>query len=110
MNPFERCLSFNVFLDLYFLFIEYICHDVKKVYGSILTSISCQTFAVYPKINNLLDMCLYLWCNNFKATFFLGSNLFDLAFSFIFTKNACFLCALCGRVTAFFSLSPKYTV
>ena len=25
-------------------------------------------------------------------------------------KNACFLCALCGNVTAFFSFSLKYTV
>ena len=34
--------------------------------------------------------------------------LFD--FSIIFPRNSCFLCALCGNVTAFFSSAPKYTV
>ena len=28
----------------------------------------------------------------------------------IFPRNACFLCALCGNVTVFFSFAPKYTV
>ena len=31
-------------------------------------------------------------------------------FSMIFPRNACFLCALCGNVTEFFSFDPKYTV
>ena len=28
----------------------------------------------------------------------------------IFPRNACFLCALCGKVTALFSFAPKYKV
>ena len=28
----------------------------------------------------------------------------------IFSRNACILCAMCGKVTALFSFAPKYTV
>ena len=65
----------------------------------------CQIFAVSPPINNLVDLC-----NNSKVTFFLGDIFFDLEISFIYPKNACLLCAICGKVTAFFPLSPNHTV
>ena len=31
-------------------------------------------------------------------------------YPFIFNKNACFLCTLCGDVTTFFYFDPKYTI
>ena len=84
------------------LFIEDICHDVKKGSGYILSSTSFQKFSVSPAINDLVDLCPNLWCNNPKATLFLGATFFDLYFSFVLIKNECFICALCGRVTAFY--------
>ena len=78
---------------------------MKKGFGYILSSISCQNFAVSLAINYLVNMCPNLWCNNPKATFFLGAIFVDLDLSFVFTKNECFLCALCGRVTTFFLIS-----
>ena len=42
-------------LDLAFLFIEEILHDVQKGSGSILSSISSQTLAVSPANNDLVD-------------------------------------------------------
>ena len=44
-------------LDLAFLFIGEICHDVQKGYGSILSSTSSQTLAVSPANNDLVDLC-----------------------------------------------------
>ena len=35
---------------------------------------------------------------------------FKFDFSMIFPRNACFLCARCGKVTALFSFALKYTV
>ena len=43
-----------------------------------------------------------------QFSFFLVIFFFD--FSTNFPRNACFLCALCGTVTAFFSFAPKNTV
>ena len=43
-------------LDLVFLFIEEILHDVPKGYGYILSSISSQTLAVSPANNDLVDL------------------------------------------------------
>ena len=102
--------GFNVFLDPAFLFIEVIWHDVQKGYGFILSSISCRTFAVSPAINDMVNLCPSLWCKNSEATLFLGAISFDLDFSFVFSKNACLLCALCDRVTAYSFSSPNYTI
>ena len=82
----------------------------EKVSGSILSSIYSQTLAVSPAINDLMDLCPNIWCKNSKAIFFLDSNFFVFEICFIYPQNACFLCALCGKVTTFLSLSPKYTV
>ena len=46
-------------LDLAFLFIEEIWHDVQKGYGNIISSTSSQTLAVSPANNDLVD----LWPN-----------------------------------------------
>ena len=56
----------------------------------------------YPQPTMIWWICdLIFWCNNSKEIFFLDG---------ISPKNACFLCAFCGNVTAFFSFVPKYTV
>ena len=34
----------------------------------------------------------------------------NFGFSFVFTKNACFLCAMCGNTTAFYSISLEKIV
>ena len=72
--------GFNGVLDLAFLFIEDIWHYVPKGSGYIPSSISCQNFSVSPSINDLLDRCPNMWCNNSKETFFLGVTFFHLAF------------------------------
>ena len=97
-------------LDLAFLFIEEIWHDVQKGSGSILSSTSSQTLAVSPANNELVDLCSNLWCKNSKAIFFLSSNLFFFDTFWIFPRNLCSLCAMCGNVTAFLFSTPKYTV
>ena len=55
-------------------------------------------------------MCPNLWCNNSKAIFFLAGNLFFFDTSWFFPVKACFLCAICGNVTALSSFAHKYTV
>ena len=101
---------FNGFLDVVFFFIGKISHDVQKGSGSILSSISFQTLAVSPAINDLVDLYPNRWYDNYKAIFFLGANFFVFDISFLYPKNTCLLCELCGKVTAFFSLFTKYTV
>ena len=83
---------------------------MQKGSGYILNSTPLQTFAVYTAINNVVYLCPNPWRNNSKASLFLGAVFFHLAFSFVFTKNECFLCALFGRVTTFSFLFLKYTM
>ena len=75
---------------------------MQKGSGSILSSIPFQTFTVSTPINYLLDLCPHLCCNKPKENFFLGANLFYFDICFIPPKIAGFLCALCGKVTAFY--------
>ena len=89
---------------------EEMWNDVKKGSGYIISSIYSQTLAVSPAINDLMDLCPNIWCKNSKAIFFLDSNFFVFEICFIYPQNACFLCALCGKVTKIFSLDPRYTV
>ena len=97
-------------LDLAFLFIEEIWHEVQRGSGYILSSTSSHTLAVPPANNDLVDLCPNLWCSNYKAIFFLAGNLFFFDIFLIFPINACLICALCGNVTAFFFSAKKYTV
>ena len=53
----KGAFGFSGNLDLAFLFIEEILHEVQKGYGSILSSTSYQTLAVSPSINDMVDMC-----------------------------------------------------
>ena len=106
----KGAFGFSGFLDLAFLFIEDILHDVQKGPGFILISISLQTLTVYPANNDMANLCPNLWQNNPKSTFFLGADFLDFDIYLFSPKNACSLCALYGKVTEFFSFPPKYTV
>ena len=48
--------GFSGFLDLAFLFMEEIWHDVPKWSGSIIISIYSQTLSVSPANNDLVDL------------------------------------------------------
>ena len=106
----KSVLGFRGVFDIGFLFIVKIWHDVQYVSGSTLSSISWQKNPVSPASSYLVDLCPYIWCNNSKENVFLGICFCDFEFSFIFTKNACFCCELCGNVTAFCSLSLNKSV
>ena len=49
--------GFNGSLDLAFLFIEEILHEVQKGSGYIFSSASSQTFVVSPAIHDMVDLC-----------------------------------------------------
>ena len=68
--------GFSGFLYLVFFFIEEIWHDVQKGSGYILRSISSQTLSVSPANNDMADLWPNLWCNNYKAIFFLDGKIF----------------------------------
>ena len=53
----KGAFGINGSLDLAFLFIEEILHEVQKGSGSIFSSASSQTLAVSPAINDLVDLC-----------------------------------------------------
>ena len=53
----KGAFRFSGILDLAFLFIEQILHEVQKGSGSILSSTSSQTLSVSPDINDLVDLC-----------------------------------------------------
>ena len=97
-------------LDLALLFIEEFLHEVQRGSGSILRFTSSQTLAVSPANYDLVYLCPNLLCSNSKAIFFLAGNLFFFDIFLIFHIKACFLCALCGNVTAFLLSDSKYTV
>ena len=48
--------GFSGFLDVAFLFMEEILHDVKKESRSILSSITSKKLAVSPDNNDLVDL------------------------------------------------------
>ena len=52
----KGAFGFNGSLDLAFLFIEEILHEVQKGSASIFSSASSQTLTVYPAINDLVDL------------------------------------------------------
>ena len=80
----------------------------KKLYPKF--NILPKTFAVSTAINDLVDLCTNLLCNKSKATFYLGAIFFYFDICFNFLINACFRCAICGKVAAFLSLLPNYIV
>ena len=51
---------FNGTLDLAFLFIEEVLHEVQKGSAYIFSSASSQTLAVSPAIKDLVDLCTNL--------------------------------------------------
>ena len=50
-------LGFRGVLNLAFLCILEILHDVQKVSGSTLGLLSCQTFTLYSASSDLVDLC-----------------------------------------------------
>ena len=108
----KGAFGFNGVFDIAFLFIEDIWNNLQKGSKFILSSIFFQIFAVYPVINDLVDLSSNLWCNNSKTTaIFLIANIsFDFDICYISPNNVCFFCVLCGKVTTFFSLLKKYTM
>ena len=66
-------------------------------------------FRVSIAINDLVDLCPNLWCNNLKETLLFGICFCNFDFPFICTKNACFCCVLCINFTTFCSLTLKNT-
>ena len=111
MDTYLKCvLGFRGVFDISFLFIVKIWHDVQNGSGSTLSSIYFQKIAVSPDSSYLVGLCPNQWCNNPIETFFLGICFFYFGFSFLFTKNTCFICALYGNVTSFCLLSLNKTV
>ena len=53
----KGAFGYSGILDLAFLFIEEILHEVQKGSGYILSSKSSQTLAVSPAKNDLVDVC-----------------------------------------------------
>ena len=53
----KGAFGFSGILDLAFLFIKEILHEVQKGSGFILSSTSSQTLAVSSAINDLVDLC-----------------------------------------------------
>ena len=53
----KGAFGFSGILDLAFLFIEEILHEVQKGSGSVLSSTSSQTLALSQAINDLVDLC-----------------------------------------------------
>ena len=78
----KSAFGFNGLLDLSFLFMDEIWHDVQKGYEYILGSISSHTLAVSPDINILVNLCPNLWYKNSKAIFFR-----DVYKNFLFTPK-----------------------
>ena len=100
-------LGFRGVFDLDFLLFVEIWHDVQKGSGSTLSSMSFQNLALSPTSSEIVDLCPNIWWNNSEETFLLGIYFCDFDFSFVFSKHACFCCAMCDNVTAFCSFSLK---
>ena len=65
----------------------------------------------YPQLTMIWWICVLIYDVVILKQFsFLLVIFFSLDISLIFPRNACFLCALCGNVTAFFFSAPNYTM
>ena len=103
-------LGFSGVFGLDFLLTVEIWHDVHKVSGPTLSSMSCKILSVSPSSSDLVNLCPNIWCNNSRYILFLGVFFCGFDLSFVLTKKSCFLCALCSNVTVLCSLSLKKTV
>ena len=103
-------LRFIGVFDLYVLIIVEISHDVQNGSGSTLSSMSWQKNQ-YLQTGMILYNCVSIYDAIIpKKHLFLGFFCCYFELSFIFTKNACFLCELCSDVNVLCSLSLKKTV
>ena len=73
-------LGFSGDLDIGFLIIVEIWHDVQNGSGYTLISISCQKCAVYPVSSDIVYLCPDLWCNNHRESFVLEICFCDFEF------------------------------
>ena len=64
----------------------------------------------YPLITMIWCICVLIFDVVILKQFYFLLVIFFFEFFMIFPRNACFLCAMCGNVTALFSFAPKYTV
>ena len=106
---FKGVLGFRGVFDVDSFIVE-LWYDLQQGSGSTMSSISCLIFSVSPASSDLVDLWTNLWCKNSKETFLSGIYFCNFYFSFIFTKNACFSCALCSNVASFCSLDPTNTL
>ena len=63
---------------------------------------------IYPVVT--LWTCVIIFDEIIHKQILFGNFFCDLDFSFIFTKNTCFLCTICSNVTVFCSFTLKETV
>ena len=101
----KGAFGFSGILDLAFLFIEAIFHEVQKGSGSILSYTYSQTLAVSPAINDWLDLCPNISCKNSEAIFFLAVFFFDFS---IFSLKKRFFSPQYAVMLLHYT--PKYTV
>ena len=82
----------------------------KKDLG-LLLDLHLPTHYKYPQLTRIWWICVLIFdVVVLKQFYFLLVICFFFDFSMIFPRNTCFLCALCGKVTALLSFHPKYTV
>ena len=101
---FTGCLWYRPFVDFWDLTR---CAERVRTYPDLNV---LPKYAVYLSRSDLKYLCIILRYNNSREIFLLGISFSFFHVSFIFTKNACFLCALCGNITVLCSLAPKETV
>ena len=102
--------GFNGFLDLAF-FSWNISGIICKKGLDIFLALYLPKHYQYPHTTMIWWICdLILDVTIIKQLSFLLVNFFFFDISLIFPRTACFLCALCGKVTALFSFATKYTV
>ena len=81
----KGAFGFNGFLELAFFHWRYLTWCTKRVWIYPKFNI-LPKFSVSTSINELVDLFPNIWCNNPKATFFLGAIFFDFEIFFIYPK------------------------
>ena len=99
----KGAFGFSGFLDLAFLFMEEIWHDVEKGSGCLLSSITSQTFGLPPSNNGLVNLS----GETILKQFFLD----HFFWHFLYFPPKCIfpLCTMWSCIR-FFYFDPKYTV
>ena len=94
-------------IDFYILWIsDMMCR--KDQYLPLVQCLAKHFKYLQPVV--ILWTCVLIFYATILKKFSLRGFFCDFYLSLIFTKNECFICALCGNFTAFCSLSPNKTV